>query len=156
VLDIGGYDGTVARLCASRGASKVTLVDSQQWVTYGWPETTWGPGQIEYHHADFTRYEEPHDLVFCFNVFYHVKNVYGAAEQLRRLTRDCCWLWTQVLLDCEDPVFHLWRPHEPNYQDKCYWRPSIPGLLALLTDVGFTTITEFARGANERLGLRLQ
>lgn len=155
VLDVGGYDGQVARLCYARGARPVTVVDSEQWRTYGWPETTWKPGSIEYVHGDFTRFSEPHDLVLCFNVFYHVKNVYGAAEQLRRLTKWQCLLWTQVVLTSDEPVFYLWPKHWPNYTDRCYWKPTVPALVALFGRVGFT-VSEFARGANERIGLLLR
>lgn len=153
VLDVGGYDGQYARLCVERGAAAVTVIDTEQWHQYGWPEPHPWPDTIRYVQADLLDWTEPADVVLCFNMLYHIKDVWGACAALRRLTRQVCLIYTQILLDEPAPIWRNWQKQDANYQDACYWKPSESGLLTLLEEVGFTHVTVQGYGDCERIAL---
>lgn len=156
VLDIGGYDGTYAKLCLDRGASDAAVFDSEQWRSYGWPEFTPQPG-VQYFKGDLTEPKArdlfPADLVLCFNMLYHVKDVWGACEMLRHLTNERCLVYTQILRATADPIWRNWQKHDPNYNDKCYWKPSENGLVSLLYEVGFAQVDIAGYGDDERIAV---
>ena len=152
VLDVGGYDGQYARLCVERGAASVTVIDTEQWRGYGWPEPHPWPDSITYHKTAVLDYWAPADVVLCFNMLYHVKDVWGTLEHLRKLTRERLLLYTQILPDVDEPVWRNWQKQDANYQDQCYWKPSEAGLRSLLEEVGFAS-TVRAYGDNERIAL---
>lgn len=157
VLDIGGYDGAYAKLCLERGAREATVLDSEQWRDYGWAVFRPASG-VQYVKCDLldpfmSRNLFKADLVLCFNMLYHVKNVWGACEVLRELTKDTCLIYTQILYGTDEPVWRNWQKHDANYNDKCYWKPSESGLCSLLYEVGFKQIDIAGYGVDERIAL---
>lgn len=156
VLDVGGYDGRYAARCLERGAADAVVFDSEQWRHYGWSDFQPLPG-VQYVRGDLTdaRVRElvPADVVLCFNVLYHVKDVWGACEALRHVTRERCLVYTQILPGVDGPVWRNWQRNDANYNDMCYWRPSERGLISLLNEVGFARVTVAGYGDDDRIGL---
>lgn len=152
VLDIGGYDGKMARLALDRGAKSATVLDSGQYVYYGWPDPEPLPGVV-YERAGLLDWRKPADVVLFYNVLYHVENPWQALEHLRSITRREMALCTLVTWT-DAPVWELYEPREVNPEDDTvYWGPSESGLRRLLKLTGWTEIEEVGK-AYERLVLR--
>lgn len=104
VLDIGCWDGLFSFEAEARDAGIVTGVDN------------WGPcysmtrnprsaqyaravlkSRVQFEKADLFELHQPHDVVLCFGVLYHVENPLGALRKLEQLTNEYCLLETAVL-----------------------------------------------------------
>jgi len=156
VLDVGGYDGIMAKLALDNGAAKAICLDNHQYDHYGWAEKRY-PG-VEYVQGDFMDYRRGEfgghenylfgppesgvalpcpDVTIFYNVLYHLKNPWRALEHLRSFTREQMLL--QTLFRYHDgPWIYLYEPRECNPTDESvFWGPSIPALERLLTQTGW-------------------
>lgn len=144
VLDLGGYDGSMASACLQRGAVRATVVDSEQWRHYGWPEPERKP-DVEYVQADFLYWPEAADVVLFLNVIYHQRNPWAALEKVRSLTRELLVLKTSFIPG-DQPYWLVYEPYEGHPVSwTVSWRPMVPGLVKLLKNVGFRRIEEVGR-----------
>ena len=85
VLDVGGYDGHMAKIALERGAKKAIVVDNgqyQQYIDYKKPD---GLDGVQYVSEDILRWDEPVDVVLCYDVLYHSKSPYTFLEHLDKL-----------------------------------------------------------------------
>jgi len=151
VLDIGGYDGRMAAYALECGAKRAICLDNEQWEHYGWTEKDRLPG-VEYVVGDFLEWTEPVDVVICYNVVYHVKNLYQFFEHLRSMTKKTMLLCSLVRFD-DQSRWYQYNPYECNLDDDTvYFGPSSSALIKMLELTGFKT-TELGQ-AVERLVLK--
>lgn len=143
VLDLGGYDGKFARLALDRGAKSATVVDNKEWIQYEWSPFEPQPG-VTYALSDIQDWQEPADLVICYNVLYHVKDPFSFLKHLRKLTRHVLVLCTSfVTKGVGGWHFYVEGLGHPN---KTVWcRPTPEGLVQALHDAGFEQVTEVGR-----------
>lgn len=152
VLDVGGYDGRAAAKALDAGATQAVVVDNLQWERYGWPKPHLR-SDVECVVSDFmTLHFASADVVFLFNVIYHVTDPYGALAHLRTITKERLLICSLVVWD-DRPVWYPRAPREVNEQDDTvYWSPSDAGLKKLLEVTGWKNITELGK-TTERLVL---
>jgi SAM-dependent methyltransferase len=153
VLDIGSYDGKTAGYALERGAASATVMDSEQWRHYGWPEPVMPEG-VEYVKGDF---RDTHagsvDVVFCFNVIYHVEDPHLALRALRETTTETMLLCT-LYVHSDLPVWRVYEPRELNPTDETvFWGPSASGLEKSLKVTGWSSVQEIGRTV-ERIVLK--
>lgn len=152
VLDVGGYDGRMAKLAMDRGARRAVCLDSRQYERYGWARPTPLDG-VEYQGGSLENWTQPIDVVLFFNVLYHCQNPWLTLEHLRGICRREMALSTLVTWT-EAPVWELYATREVNPDDDTvYWGPSESGLTRLLELTGWKEITTVGK-ALERLVLR--
>lgn len=155
VLDIGSYDGKTAGYALEKGAASATVMDSEQWRHYGWDEPVMPEG-VEYIKADFraARFVPvKYDVVFFFNVLYHLENPHFALEALHDLCDQEMLLCTLYVYS-DLPVWRVYEPRELNPTDETvFWGPSPSGLLKSLKVTGWTDVQEVGRSV-ERIALR--
>lgn len=155
VLDIGGYDGSFAKLCMDRGAKSAICYDSEEWRDYSWapphhfPEVVYERGNL----MDFAwRAPKPADLVIFYNVIYHCRDPWGALERVRLLTRETMVICTSYVPgdDCCWRVFTLEDPEASLLNDRftIFWKPTVNGLLRLLRATGFSDNQEIGRSGD--------
>lgn len=151
VLDVGGYDGRMAKLALERGAAHAICLDNRQWTRYGWEGTAPLAG-VDYVEGSVLDWRVPVDVTLFFNVLYHLENPWQALQHLRSFTRKHLALSTLVTWT-EKPVWELYAPREVNPDDDTvYWGPSESGLVRLLELTGWTEIAVVGK-AIERLVL---
>lgn len=144
VLDVGGYDGWAAKVCLERGA-KCTIVDNRQYRAYGWSDPPEIPG-IRYVEKDFRDWRDPADLVLCGNMIYHLEDPIEGIRKLRELTAKQMILWTSWVSEGSHGDDWRWYPDGMGHpKGTVYARPTIPGLLRVLYQAGFTYLNELGR-----------
>lgn len=154
VLDIGGYDGAMAKYCLDRGAASATVLDSGQWHHHGWEEPVM-PDGVEYDIADFRASAASADVVLFFNVLYHVEHPHAALRKLLTITGETMLLCTMYVYS-DLPVWRVYEPREVNPTDETvYWAPSAAGLFKSLKVMGWSEVTEIGRAA-ERMVVKCQ
>jgi len=157
VLDIGGYDGTMAAYALERGAASAAVLDSEQWRGYGWPypEMPKGVERLvgDFRTDDWLLVEHQADVVFFFNVLYHVEDPHAALRRLRDWCTDEMLLCTLYVYS-DLPVWRVYEPRELNVTDKTvFWGPSPKGLLKSLKVTGWDDVQEIGRTV-ERIVVR--
>lgn len=98
VLDIGGYDGRFGAIALARGASRVVVLDNEEYRFYykgTWPQPGRDP-HLEYIQGDFMAWEQPFDLVLFYNVLYHCAEWEKALPKALSLAKRCFCLSTYV------------------------------------------------------------
>lgn len=159
VLDVGGYDGHMAKLCLERGARSATVVDNGQFKLYEGYNNSPVEG-VEFIWADIIDYEiniiDKADVVLCFDVIYHSKVPYLLAEKLYELTKKYLCISSRIVPG-DDSHWRLLAPREQHHNDPTVvWKPTISSLRKLLTIVGFKRPVECYRefpGTYEEDGL---
>ena len=135
VLDIGGYDGSMAALALSQGAAKAICLDNQQYHHYGWEEKRFEG--VEYITGDFVDWKEPVDVTIFYNVLYHLKNPWQALDHLRDITKKTMLLCTLFRYH-EGAWMYVYEPRECNLADETvYFGLSLEALERLLTATGW-------------------
>lgn len=163
VLDIGSYDGKTAGYALEKGAASAAVMDNEQWRHYGWPEPVMPKG-VEYIKSDFrqaarvrwdsdTQSWRSWDVVFFFNVLYHLEDPHHALRVLHGMAREEMLLCTLYVYS-DLPVWRVYEPRELNPTDETvFWGPSPSGLLKSLRITGWTDVQELGRSV-ERIVLR--
>ncbi|MAH48023.1 hypothetical protein CMI37_19530 [Candidatus Pacearchaeota archaeon] len=150
VLDIGGYDGSLAVVAIERGAKEATVFDSQQYHGYEdyknplleRPNLFFIHDDIMNHHVgvtldSFNPSKPEFDVVFAFDVMYHMKNPYAFAEKLYELTGEVLCLSTRITTGGPD-YWRLYKPYEQHHNDPTVaWKPTYGGLIKLMEIAGF-------------------
>ncbi len=136
VLDVGGYDGVMAKLALDCGAKEVICLDNYQYKHYGWADKK--HKGVKYVQGDLYHWDEPADIVIAYNILYHTHHPWGMLTQLRRLTRQEMLLCT--LFRYHDGAWlYLYEPRECNNLDETvYFGPSLEALERLLKLTGWT------------------
>ena len=159
VLDVGGYDGVMAGIALERGAMRARVVDNKQFSVYeGYPIPSMPPG-VEFNESDILDFEGHSDVVFCFDVLYHVKSPYLLVEKLYELTRETLCLSTRIVAGPDD-WWRLYRPREQHQNDPTVcWKPTLGSLNKLMEIVGFRNgVNTYLEkpGTYEEVGLVVQ
>ena len=137
VLDLAGYDGSLAKVALECGAASAKVVDSEQWRIYGWPEPKPIPG-VEFIKADLYEWQEPADVVIWYNCLYHVIDPMRALQHVRMLTKGQMLLCTLFRYH-EGPWMYVYEPRECNNSDpSVYFGPSLDALERMLVLTGWT------------------
>lgn len=136
VLDLGGYDGQMAKLALECGASNAVVVDSEQWRIYGWKQPDPIPG-VKFVKSELLDWEIPFDVVIFYNCLYHVRDPMLTLTHVRSLTKETMLLCT--LHRYHDGAWmYVYNPRECNPEDpSVYFGPSIPALERMLTLTGW-------------------
>jgi hypothetical protein len=135
-LDLGGYDGGMAKVCQQRGALRALCVDNGQYDAYGWHKPKQYEG-VEYFDSSLYDWHLPADLVVFSNVIYHQQNPWLALEKVRALTKGTLVLVTSFVPG-DLAYWQVYEPYEGHpVSSTVSWRPTVPGLVKLMKNVGF-------------------
>lgn len=137
ILDVGGYDGAMAKLALDKGAGSAVVVDNRQFRQYeGYPDKA-TPTGVGFWEGDVLAYNLPAEVVLLYDVAYHCKSPYLLFEAVRRLTKETLCLSTRFVRG-DEPVWRLFAPREQHTNDPTVcWKPTLSGLSKLLQIVGF-------------------
>lgn len=139
VLDVGGYDGRMAKLMLQHGAAEAICVDNGQFAQYDGYKEPPIPDGIYYAHLPIEDYCLPADIVLAFDVLYHSKAPYRFLEKMAELTKETLCLSTRFV-DGDASSWVLYYPNEQHPDPTVYWKPTWTGLEKLLKVVGFTNV----------------
>ncbi|MCL7453830.1 MAG: DUF1698 domain-containing protein [Anaerolineae bacterium] len=164
VLDIGCAEGFFAFVAESRGA-EVVAIDS--WPRQGFFLAREVLGsKVEFHHTsvyDLTADKLGlFDIVFCFGVYYHLKNPLLALERIASVTREWALIESEIMVSPpppalkkrrgfmrfarrllqptsvpESPASYFYERDEFNGDPTNWWVPNIPCLLQTVRAAGF-------------------
>jgi hypothetical protein len=141
VLDIGGYDGAMSLEAINRGAVHATVLDNRQYDQYeDYNNPPIKHDRISFIYQDIMDLEDKGskmDVIFAFDVMYHMKNPYAFAEQLYALTGKVLCLSTRIAQGGSD-YWRLYKPYEQHHNDPTVvWKPTYGSLTKLMEIVGF-------------------
>lgn len=77
------------------------------------------------------------DIIFCFGIFYHVKDIYGLFEKCYKKCNEMTIIEGAI---CEDKIFRgavMAQPFEVHGDPTNFWFPSPENIYTILTRVGF-------------------
>ncbi len=135
VLDIGGYDGSMAAITLAKGAKRAICLDNLQYHHYGWEDKKFEG--VEYITGDFMEWNEPVDITIFYNILYHIKNPWCALDHIKELTKETMFLCTLFRYH-DGPWMYVYEPRECNPTDiSVYFGPSIMALERLLKATGW-------------------
>lgn len=152
-LDIGCWDGYNSFEAHKRGASRVLATDH-----FAWSDQCWGDRRafelarkhlapsIEVRDIDLpdlaTSTVGSFDVVLFSGVFYHLRHPFSVLEQISKLTNE--WLIVETHLDALDvdrPAMIFYPGSELADDHTNWWGPNPACVVAMLKDVGFSTVT---------------
>lgn len=163
VLDIGTMDGYYAFECERRGAQVVAIdVLPEDCRGFALAKRLLG-SQVQYHHMSVYDLREdilggPFDLVLCLGVYYHLRHLFIALDNLWKITRGEMRLETHVIdhhvlladgsvVELKDidprlvsvPLYRFYRFNELNKPDYSNWfGGNIMAVTESLSSAGFT------------------
>lgn len=162
VLDIGGYDGSMAKIALEHGAARAICLDNHQYEHYGWEEkkldrVEYVPGNFMHavyqwdkrddggnqyiscvEEAGCWRVPRPHVIIF-YNVLYHLKNPWAALDRLHEIIQPSGEMLLCTLFRYHDGAWmYVYEPRECNPEDETvYFGPSLSALERLLKHTGW-------------------
>ncbi len=77
------------------------------------------------------------DIVFCFGLFYHVKDIFGLFEKCYQKCKEMTIIEGAFLSDEDTGVSYLVGPYELHNDPTNFWIPSPESLFKILWRVGF-------------------
>lgn len=155
VLDVGGYDGYMAKIALERGAKKAIVVDNAQYQQYIGYNTPTGLDGVDYVSEDILGWDQPAEIVLCYDVLYHSKIPYYFLEHLYKLTQETLCLSTRII-EGAGMTWEAYGPFEEHPDPTVFWKPTRNALFKLLNIIGFDNVrTTFydAPGSYEKDGL---
>ena len=160
VLDIGGYDGSMAKIALDGGAARAICLDNHQYEHYGWEEKKLEG--VEYVQGDFMstvvtnehfissrlalelgaepcRQVKCPDIIINYNVLYHLKNPWAFLDKCREIIKpDGLMLLCTLFRYHDGPWMYVYEPRECNPEDETvYFGPSLSALERLLRHTGW-------------------
>lgn len=118
-LDVGcmwSVDGAISFLAEESGARAVTGIDLMPASTRFEAERARRGSELRFVQGDLHDVDldvEPHDVVWCFGVLYHVPNPVATLERLRSLTARTLVLGTETI------------PEVPGIEQACVFYPGV-------------------------------
>jgi tRNA (mo5U34)-methyltransferase len=165
VLDIGTYDGFFAFECERRGADVVAIdVHPEDLRCFKLARQILG-SRVQYHHlsaydlgASPLASAEPFDIVLFLGVYYHLRHMFIALDNIWKVTRGFMIMETHVIDDClilgdgttttlkdvdrrliDTPIYRFYRLNELNPVDYSNWfGGNIAAVSESLRSTGFT------------------
>ncbi|PSH63742.1 methyltransferase type 11 [Phyllobacterium brassicacearum] len=151
-LDIGAWDGFNSFEAFNRGASRVLATDH-----FAWSDQCWGKREafelarahlapaVEVLDIDLPELSSESvgafDVVLFAGVFYHLRHPFAVLEQVSTLAKE--WLIVETHLDALDygrPAMVFYPTNELANDHTNWWGPNPTCVIAMLKDVGFTTV----------------
>ncbi len=137
VLDVGGYDGVMAKQCLDQGAKRAICLDNHQYEHYGWEDRKLDG--VEYIQGDLTIWKEPVDVVIAYNILYHTHHPWRMLNHIRDITKEQMLLCTLFRYHTGSWIY-LYDPRECNPTDETvYFGPSLEALNKLLNHTGWNS-----------------
>ena len=154
VLDIGGYDGAMAKIALDAGAARAICLDNHQYEHYGWEDKKKLEG-VEYIKGDlmvfhFNSGPDPEtfksfpalpwpDVIINYNVLYHTKNPWAFLDRCRKIIKPDGIMLLCTLFRYHDGAWmYVYEPRECNSEDETvYFGPSLIALERLLKYTGW-------------------
>lgn len=154
VLDVGGYDGAMAKIALDGGAARAICLDNHQYEHYGWEDkkhegVEYATGDVmDYDVIDEERIAEyggsasqlaRPDILINYNVLYHVKNPWAYLDKCRELVKEDGEMLLCTLFRYHDGAWmYVYEPRECNPSDETvYFGPSLMALERLLKATGW-------------------
>jgi tRNA (mo5U34)-methyltransferase len=163
VLDVGAYDGFFAFECERRGADVVAVdMHPEDFRCFAMAKRLRG-SRVQYRQMSVYDLQAdvlggPFDLVLCLGVYYHLRHLFVALDNLWQITRGELRLETHVIDDhfvlgdgtvsrlkdidrrlVNTPIYRFYRFNELNRSDYSNWfGGNIAGVLESLSSAGFT------------------
>jgi tRNA (mo5U34)-methyltransferase len=79
------------------------------------------------------------DVIFCFGLYYHIKDFYGLFEKCyKKCKQGGIVIIEGALLDTKEPVVYMVGPQELHNDPTNFWVPSVDGLCKTLWRIGFS------------------
>lgn len=140
-LDIGCNNGQLGMMLKDRGAARVVGVDHNDTVVqqakflhglFGYDIETYQmdvqelPGEL----GSF-------DYVFCLGVLYHLRDMCGMMDRLVELTKDVCFIESEVLAPGSDPHSAIFIEDEYRDDPSNWWIPGVQCVLSIARSSGF-------------------
>jgi tRNA (mo5U34)-methyltransferase len=163
VLDIGTYDGFFAFESERRGAEVVAIdVNPEDFFCFGLAKRLLG-SRVPFHQMSVYDLDEeklggPFDLVLCLGVYYHLRHLFIALDNLWKITRGEIRLETHVIdnhfvlrdgsvttlkdIDArlvDVPIYRFYRFNDLNKADYSNWfGGNVAAVIESLSSAGFT------------------
>ena len=81
------------------------------------------------------------DVIFCFGLYYHIKDIYGLFEKCYQKCNDYCLIEGIYLgVDGADSIVYVPGMTEVHNDPTTFWIPTISSLFKILFRVGFKSI----------------
>lgn len=154
VLDLGAWDGYFSVAAAKRGAEPVVAIDNG----YG-EQRDFGDGAIERLYKKYAILNKKlginitflpmdifemdkilmkFDYIFCFGIYYHVKNIYGLFEKCyEKLNPGGTLLIEGHFIGGGGFFTYFYDEYELNNDKSNYWSPTEETLQKMLRRIGF-------------------
>lgn len=87
--------------------------------------------------VDLDKIKMKFDIVLCFGLYYHVKDIYGLFENCYNLCNDMVIIEGHALLLEDKPFIYINNILELHNDCTNFWSPSVNGLIKLLLRIGF-------------------
>jgi 2-polyprenyl-3-methyl-5-hydroxy-6-metoxy-1,4-benzoquinol methylase len=160
VLDIGGYDGSMARLALDAGASRAICLDNHQYEHYGWEDkkldgVEYVKGDVmdvgdDFRHPKGTwgNWDEDgipgqdYDVIINYNVLYHIRNPWAFLDKCREIIKPDGEMLLCTLFRYHDGAWmYVYEPRECNPTDETvYFGPSLLAIERLLKATGWDAV----------------
>ena len=89
--------------------------------------------------TDMDKIKMRFDIIFCFGLYYHVKDIYGLFEKCYNMCNEMTIIEGHCLNN-EEPFFYMVDKFELHNDCTNFWCPTPQGLVKLLLRVGFKAI----------------
>ena len=162
VLDIGAWDGLFSFEALKRGAKKVVAIDVPLEDGGNWGGTDGFKlaqeilgTDVDYQLGNIETLgfeDETFDVVFCFGILYHVKDIIRSCENLARVTGEVA-LIENVFSKVKGGCLMEYRPGYVGDPTN-YWYPNIECLTTMLLKSGFQKVEHIWTESGVRLTMR--
>ena len=89
--------------------------------------------------TDMDKIKMNFDIILCFGLYYHVKDIYGLFEKCYNMCNEMTIIEGHILCD-EKPFFYMVDKYELHNDCTNFWSPTPQGLIKILLRVGFKAI----------------
>lgn len=158
VLDLGAWDGYYSFLAESRNAKQVLAIDNLQakdGTTLGF-ETAKKilNSKVEHRIMDALDIDklDNFDIIICFGLYYHVKNIYELLEKCYNKCNEMLLVEGHVI-DGYESMMYFYNAYELNNDPTNYWGMTESCLIKMLSRVGFKKIETISK-RNHRILIR--
>lgn len=165
VLDLGAWDGYYGHIASRRNAKTVVVLDSGEAEQRTFKQTV-SDMFIKINHinkklntnlhfipmnvSDIDKLQMEFDVIFCFGLFYHVKNPYDLFEKCYQKSNEMFLLEGHVSDALEESAYIL-NKAELNNDPSNYWVMSKSCIIKMLKRIGFKEVRFIKQMGNRGL-----
>lgn len=137
ILDIATCDGYYSFLAEKRGAKRVLASD----IYEGGFDIAREILNSKVDHIvmdvyDLDSLQESFDIVFCFGLYYHLKNPMLAFEKLSKKCKELL-IVEGYIIDNKEPIMRFYEKDELNKDASNWWGASVECLIEMVRSCGF-------------------